>query len=139
MIDVWDALLVLRSIVGLDERQVLGMTACGWPMEPFQSCGGCSEQRIPWRPTPSTPQDPFSGDAISVLLCRCTTFRGHDTKAKVFEYLSSFGEVDASWWHDSMNRIVRVKLDRDCTENVLNVILLLQQHDNVMRAEPHYI
>jgi len=126
-------------------------------LDPFVVCPGCGDERI--LEIPSLDGN-FQDNAVIVVLTRCVSQRDNRDwtlddfsnidGALYLEDLMRFSDelwelMQAGRWQETMvnwprfRRSMFIRLDRNCKENVVNVIRQLQQHEFIHWVGPAYI
>ena len=149
-VEIFDALEMLKCLVGMRDEPVL-MPAVEMPM-----CT-CGEEKAIWG---GSIDDHFRGDSVAVVLAHCISIRDNrDWTLRDFKGIEGAVEIvvlsrlsDWEWkmiqlgrgdetlvnWQQ-YNRILSIRLDRNCKENVVRIVRQLEQLDFVVSAGPRYI
>jgi hypothetical protein len=138
---------------------IVGQEPTPGVLETLTACSGCGDERMH---TSASLDSNFEGNAVVIVLTRCVIQRDNrDWTLDDFGnvpgaiYISDLDRLSDSEWESiqagrwreetlvnwpEYRRIMLIRLDQTCKQNVLDVARwLLEQHDFVRIAEPNYV
>jgi len=132
--------------------QVVNVGCCWEAM-----CPGCGDEYIVWNPFAN--ECDFEDDSVTIVLTRCVSQADNrdwlldefaDVGGLYLQDLSRLSDrewdlIQAGRWRETLvnwpefRRIMLIRLDQNCKENVVRAIRQLEQHEFVRWVGPNYI